>query len=228
MLNIRSKVYRHDCGVTLIEVLVTIVILAFGLLGLAGLQSKINIGIIESYQRGQAVVLLNEMAERMKALPAVPCKIITSVGSSSRCDNTGSTTVNTAYTTALSTISGYVTTTPLGTGDTPADNCSTLATQADRDKCEWSKALLGASETTGANADKVGAMQGARGCITEIVAPDGTDGTCRPGIYQITVAWQGMHGTKSPDLTCGRDQYGDETLRRAIATRVAIGLPNCQ
>lgn len=228
MLNIRSTSLRRNHGVTLIEVLVTIVILAFGLLGLAGLQSKINIGVIESYQRGQAVVLLNDMAERMKALPAVPCKTITTVGSSSRCDNGSSTTVNAAYTAALTTISGYETTTPLGTGDTPAADCSTLSTQAARDKCEWSKALLGASETTGTNADKVGAMQDARGCITELVAPNGTNGTCTPGIYQITVAWQGMHGTKAPDLTCGQNQYGDETLRRAISTRVAIGLPNCQ
>lgn len=52
-------------GTTMLEVLVTIVILAFGMLGLAGLQSKIFVAEMESYQRGQAVVLLNSMVERI-------------------------------------------------------------------------------------------------------------------------------------------------------------------
>ena len=51
----------------MLEVLVTIVILAFGMLGLAGLQSKIFIAEMESYQRAQAVVLMNSMVERINA-----------------------------------------------------------------------------------------------------------------------------------------------------------------
>lgn len=50
---------------TLIEVLVTIVILAVGLLGIAGLQSRLQISEMESYQRAQALILLNDMANRL-------------------------------------------------------------------------------------------------------------------------------------------------------------------
>lgn len=50
---------------TLIEVLVTIVILAVGLLGIAGLQSRLQVSEMESYQRAQALILLNDMANRL-------------------------------------------------------------------------------------------------------------------------------------------------------------------
>jgi type IV pilus assembly protein PilV len=56
---------RSSGGSALLEVLVTIVILAFGLLGVAGLQSMIYIMEFESYQRAQAVVILNDIADRV-------------------------------------------------------------------------------------------------------------------------------------------------------------------
>jgi type IV pilus assembly protein PilV len=52
-------------GTSLIEVLVTVVIIAFGLLGLVGLQSRMQLSEMESYQRAQALVLLNDMANRI-------------------------------------------------------------------------------------------------------------------------------------------------------------------
>ena len=58
--------YRHS-GTTLIEVLVTIVILAFGLLGLAGLQSRLQLEQMEAYQRAQALLLMEDMANRIAA-----------------------------------------------------------------------------------------------------------------------------------------------------------------
>lgn len=54
-------------GTSLIEVLVTIVILAFGLLGLAGLQSRLQASEMEAYQRSQALILLDDMANRIAA-----------------------------------------------------------------------------------------------------------------------------------------------------------------
>ena len=56
-----------DRGTTLIEVLVSIVVLTVGLLGLAGLQSRLQVSEIEAYQRSQAVMLVNDMASRMAA-----------------------------------------------------------------------------------------------------------------------------------------------------------------
>lgn len=52
-------------GMTLIEVLVTIFILAVGLLGMAGLQSRLQQSEMEAYQRSQALMLLQDMANRI-------------------------------------------------------------------------------------------------------------------------------------------------------------------
>jgi type IV pilus assembly protein PilV len=56
---------RRVGGATMIEVLVTMVIIAFGLLGMAGLQVRMQSSELESYQRSQALLLLNDMANRM-------------------------------------------------------------------------------------------------------------------------------------------------------------------
>jgi len=52
-------------GTSLIEVLVTMVILAFGLLGAAGLQARLQLADMESYQRAQALVLMDDIASRI-------------------------------------------------------------------------------------------------------------------------------------------------------------------
>lgn len=181
-------------GLSLVEVLVTVVILAFGLLGIAALQAKMQVGSIESYQRAQAVVLLDDLRARMLGNPAHAAD--------------------------------YVTSTPLGTGDTPPADCTTLAVGAPRDLCEWSQELQGAAEQTGAGANS-GAMNGARGCVEQLQAPDPTASVCQPGVYRITVAWQGMHETRASSLACGANQYGSDANRRAIAVQVTIGLPDC-
>lgn len=54
-------------GISMIEVLVTIVIIAFGLLGLAGLLSRLQVSEMESYQRAQALLLLEDMGGRIAA-----------------------------------------------------------------------------------------------------------------------------------------------------------------
>ena len=52
-------------GFSMIEVLVTMVIIAFGLLVIAGLQVRLQMSEMESYQRSQALLLLNDMANRI-------------------------------------------------------------------------------------------------------------------------------------------------------------------
>lgn len=52
-------------GVTLVEVLVTMVILAIGLLGLVALQARVQVLQAEAYQRAQALMLLKDMAGRI-------------------------------------------------------------------------------------------------------------------------------------------------------------------
>ena len=179
-------------GTTMIEVLVTMVILAFGLLGLIGLQGKMQLASFEAYQRAQAVVLLTDMVDRLNANRL--------------------------------TADNFVSASVFGTGLTDASPCPAAVGPA-RDQCEWSVALKGASETL--SSANIGAIAGARGCIARIQAPDATPGVCAPGIYLVTVAWQGMNSSVAPSATCGTGLYGSEPLRRAISARVVVGKPEC-
>jgi type IV pilus assembly protein PilV len=54
-------------GVSLIEVLITLVVTAIGLLGAVALQARAYQTESESYQRAQAAVLLEDIASRMRA-----------------------------------------------------------------------------------------------------------------------------------------------------------------
>lgn len=171
---------QRQQGTSLLEVLMAVVILTFGLLGLAALQGKSHTAQLESYQRGQALALLQDMVSRMES-------------------NTGN-------------IASYVTTAPLGTGATDTAECNSETTLALRDKCEWSKALKGASEVkSGVNK---GTMIDGRGCIA-------ATGTVRE--YQISVVWKGMsEGTDQSWITCGDDQYMPALSRRAVTTIVQV------
>lgn len=178
-------------GFTLIEVLVSIIIVAFGLLGLAALQGKMQLSEFESYQRAQALLLLSEITERMKT-------------NSSQAANYVSTNV--------------------GTGDSQPATCSGAPGVA-LDLCEWSNDLKGASELSGSS--KIGAMIGARGCITQVQAPNLSAGVCTPGIYQVDVVWQGLQPTIASAVTCGQGNYGNDALRRVVSSRITVGLFTC-
>ncbi|MBW8831012.1 MAG: type IV pilus modification protein PilV [Burkholderiales bacterium] len=66
-MNAQVSNARRQRGALLIEVLVSIVICAFGLLGFAALQARATAAEFESYQRSQALVLLSDMTDRMNA-----------------------------------------------------------------------------------------------------------------------------------------------------------------
>jgi len=190
MLNQPTIKRNHQLGFTLLEVMVTIVILAFGLLGLAGLEMKTRSVEMESYQRTQAMVILNDMVSRLQTGRAKATDYLVSA-----------------------------------VGDGAVEDCSALS-GANFDLCEWANALRGAGETAGSS--QVGAMIGARGCITEIQAQNTTAGSCTPGIYEVTVAWQGMFKTAAPVNTCAQDvNYGGDTMRRVISLRVSAGTAGC-
>jgi type IV pilus assembly protein PilV len=62
-----ARIYMRQRGFSLIEVLVTLVILAIGLLGVAGMQARLQQSEMEAYQRSQALLLLDDMANRLAA-----------------------------------------------------------------------------------------------------------------------------------------------------------------
>jgi type IV pilus assembly protein PilV len=85
-----------DRGATMIEVLVTIVIMALGLLGLAALQTRLQVSEMESYQRSQALILLNDMVSRLSANRYDVASYITSapLGAGMTCPSTTSTSTH--------------------------------------------------------------------------------------------------------------------------------------
>lgn len=183
-------------GAALIEVLVSILIVSFGLLALAGLQTKMNSALLEAYQRAQALTLLEDMTQRIQANQTLSVNYIAA---------------------------------SLGTGDAQPADCATIATptRAQLDLCEWSNALKGAAERNASDSN-IGAMIGARGCVEQLQAANPATGVCQPAIYRVTVAWQGLNPTVAPAVQCGANQYGDDdTLRKAISSRVIVPLPGC-
>ncbi len=177
----RTKGASLTRGVSMIEVLVALLILTVGLLGVAGLQTQMQTAQLEAYQRSQAIMLMQDMIDRINA--------------------------------NRKNVASYVTASPVGTSTTL--NCSAPATIAARDLCGWSDLLLGAAEVTGGS--KVGAMIGARGCITLPVAT-------MPRQAIVSVVWQGITPTLTPAATaCGSGSYGNEATRRAMVASITIG-----
>ena len=60
---------QRQSGMTLIEILITVLILAIGLLGLSGLQSTSIKAGLDVAQRSQARWLANDLADRLRANP---------------------------------------------------------------------------------------------------------------------------------------------------------------
>lgn len=136
---------RHQRGATLIEVLVSVVILLVALLGAAGLIARSGQSEMESYQRAQALTLLQDMVTRLNANRQAAA-----------CYASGGTI----------TVAGSSTAAP------PACAVGTDAQRAlaTADLAAWGTALLGSAENDGGKA--VGAMIGALGCVELLDTPN--------------------------------------------------------
>ena len=192
---------RRAPGFTMLEVLISIFIMTIGLLGLAGLQIQAQQAELESYQRAQALILVNDMADRVNAnRRAAGCYNFTTT-TASGAPFAGGGSGNSAP------VCG-----PYGTIETRA--------RANADMTEWHDTLNGAGEQL--SGAQVGAMIGARGCVS-------LDTSVTPNQYRVSVAWQGMSKTKAPsaDLTCAKNQYGDEAQRRVVSVTFPMACLNC-
>jgi type IV pilus assembly protein PilV len=114
----------------------------------------------------------------------------------------------------------------IGTGDAQPTDCSGIAPGANRDVCEWSNTLKGTTESSAAGTS-TGGLTGGRGCVTQVQAPNPALGVCSAGIYQVSVAWQGMAPTAAPVLACATGQYGNDAYRRVIAATVYVPTTSC-
>ena len=132
-------------GFGLVEVLVALLVILVGLLGLAAVQMKASQAEMESFQRTQALILVEDMVNRIRSNSAfatcyeLPRFEIDSMGT------------------------GYAVPDPDpddDEGDIVITGCNLLT---DRDLLQWNNLLIGAAEDLDGVA--VGAMIGARGCI---------------------------------------------------------------
>ena len=189
----------------MIEVLVTLLIILVGLLGIAALQMRAQVSELEAYQRAQALIIMADIIDRINTnRTTVSCFAITT-----------NTTTGTPYIGAPG--AGHVGT-PSCTLSTANYNAQTVTSMTMIDS-----QLTGVAETlAGADIVNVGAMTGARVCIsydpTTII--NGIPGT---GLYTIIVTWQGMADLAPPtNMNCAVGLYGTEAKRRAVSTTVRI------
>lgn len=67
-------------GVALLEVLIALLVVAIGLLGIAALQVRLQTDDIESYQRAHALVLIEDLANRIAVNRAQAASYVTAAG----------------------------------------------------------------------------------------------------------------------------------------------------
>ena len=183
-------------GFTMLEILISILIIVLGLLGLAGMQAVAQQAELESYQRAQALVLLSDMVDSINGnRGSAGCFAFTTQSD------------GTPYA-GTTTGGGYLGTANCGTGFL---NSQTKA-MVDGLVTTWDQHLQGSAETASGGA-AIGAMIGARGCVSY-------DSTTQ--IYTVIVTWQGMTDTFAPVKNCANGKYGAETKRRAVWTTIQI------
>lgn len=143
-MTIRKTSLRGQCGFSLIEVLIALFVLLLGVLGVAGLTVQSQRAGMESYQRNQALFLVQDMVGRINANRAVVASCYLTNGLSPAYLGNGAGTI------------------PACAAGTSAQNA-----MAQQDLQQWSELLKGATETD-SGGGKVGASIGARGCVVSL------------------------------------------------------------
>jgi len=221
---------RSARGFTLIEVLVTLVILVFGMLGLAGLIVKGNRAAFEAYQRHQALSIANDMVERIKSNQAM--------------QPTGGSNIAMMTDAANGYVSLAPVATPLGDPANPVrwdalvsasiTDCG-IAPTCNRnqialyDVALWEGSLLGVGETATVGGRRLGGLINARGCIEgPLAAPS------PPNTFRVSVTWQGDIATVAPTASACAQALGiyvdttgaaNDATRRLVALDVTIFEP---
>lgn len=185
-------------GFALIEALISLLIISFGLLGLAGLQVRLTTLEVESYQRTQALILAKDIASRLtNNAKAAATYNVSAAGSTTTFIGTDGITLDSCVPA------------PAATSETSGDQSARLATC---DLKNWENALLGLAE------GGTSALAEPRGCI---------EATGTASEYRVSVTWRGMAATAEPAVACASSKYSDQKLRRAINLVVRVPDLDC-
>ena len=187
-------VSRRQSGVAMLESLVAMTVLMVGMLGICGLQAKTQTSHFEAYQRAHALLLLDDIVNRINSNRlAADCYAYSDAngipylganGADHKADYSCASVTGTVQTRAIS----------------------------ENGMEEWDLLLQGSAELEGGIAPR-GAMIDARGCISFDAVTD---------MYTVAIAWQGMIPTMAPANSCAIGLYGTDTNRRVITTSFRI------
>lgn len=201
-----NKTIKVQDGFSLLEVIITMAILAVGLLGLAGLQARALNAEADSFSRAQAMMLANEMADRMNSNLT---EVKTSTAASTGYNQQNSSSVNVVFGT------GYSNDCITAANNTPALQatcCAGKSSIAARDLCEWDLSIKGTGESV--SGSKVGGVSAGRACVFN---------TGTSGEFQIDVVWQARDiGVVPSDNSCGSTAI--TTRRSGVSRKIRVAV----
>ena len=198
MANFQSR-HLRQIGTSMIEVLVTIVIVSLGLLGIAALFVNSQKFVDDSHQRHEALAIARQLSERIVANTTDA-----RLGSASKYN----------YGTDMDEAPGSGAFSTASTTNCASTTC-TATQMADFDMRSFDAALRGASKSVGGNNQS--SIEAARGCVEFLDDATSTTDTAR---FRITVVWQGRGEAVAPPSgnDCGKNLYGsDDKLRRLVS-----------
>ncbi len=202
-MSVSRKRASRSQGLTLIEVMVTLVILLLGLLGLSGLIIKSGRLSYEAYERQQALAIANDLAERMRSNQA------SGVTTPANSDIAGLYAAKAAPGSPLgdpALARMWNSMQARAIKDCSAGVSCNSTELVDYDLANWEGLLIGAAKTNAANV-RIGSIVNARGCVE---GPLALGASTPANTYRITVAWQGdqrvpMVGGNADDLRKATD-----------------------
>ena len=189
---IAAAASRGEAGFSLIEVLISMLLVLLGVLGAVALQVQSHRSTYEGYERAQAMVLVRDMLDKLYLYRnSIACLSFTTSAD-------GSPYVGTAGTASLNA----------------ATACpSARATSA---LLDWDAAVRGAAEQIGGRA--AGGLLNARGCVSMSV--DAATGmsvyTVAVAWQGNAPLFRVVDDLARPAVACGQGLYGDEAQRRVM------------
>ena len=171
-------------GFTLLEVLISLLILMIALLGIAALMLKGQRAGFEAYQRQQALAMAQEMAEKIRANQGGAPYYVTGVAEGEAMPGHGG---------LFKTYQALSDEAKCLSVDEKYYKCIDNKQIAENHLATWDGVLAGLSEIKDAATNRVGGIIGARGCVER---PDANQ-----PVFLISVAWQGESDTGIPTLS---------------------------
>jgi type IV pilus assembly protein PilV len=188
---------RKHAGFTLIEILITVLVLSIGLLGLAGMQISGLRANMSSEARSKATLLASDIAERMRNNPL-------GVQNKNAADDNKYDGITTANEVCSELPDPFCSNYRDQHGEHTAGDC-TPAQMAAFDAWVWACGMPKADGVVQGGVDHI--LKGGTGSVTCNDSDTGDGDTCSPGSsYTITVSWNELAPNSSQDVKAGEVQ----------------------